>query len=316
MLSEGQNLQDADMVINYDIHWNPVRVIQRMGRIDRIGSINKQIYGINFWPSDNINNYLNLQKRIEQRMASMKLAGAEVHIHFSDTLKEIAEDDGLEQKQKERMLLQMESSWDEVEITQQNIGFDSFSLEMYRQDLLEELKQKKDYYQSMPNGIYTGFSAIEASSPQAGVIALLGYPSRLPKSATTSYKAHELLYVNAKGESVLLNQKEVLEALTKQKDCVRDTEGLKAIDQGDTEAIAQLATAINNWILNQGRTLETQEDGTVTEKMGTATLHLLEKIKMGSKQAVKDIKTENTPAQKYKPDNFDLITWFVVNKNN
>ncbi len=316
VLSEGQNLQDADMVINYDIHWNPVRVIQRMGRIDRIGSINKNIYGINFWPSDNINNYLNLQKRIEQRMASMKLAGSEVHIHFSDTLKEIAEDDSLEQKQKERMLRQMESSWDEVELTQQNIGFDSFSLEMYRQDLLEELKQKKEYYQSMPKGIYTGFKAIDETCPQAGLIALLGYPSRLPQSKNASYKSHELLYINAQGESILLNQKEVLEALAKHKDCVRDTEGLKAIDQGDADAIAQLAIAINNWIQNQGRTLEKQEDGTVKETVGTATLNLLDKIKMGSKKAVKDLKTEKTPAQKYNPENFDLITWFIVNKNN
>ena len=85
VLSEGQNLQDADMVINYDIHWNPVRIIQRMGRIDRLGSPNNKIFGINFWPSNNINSYLNLQGRIEQRMAAMKLAGAEVDHQFSDT---------------------------------------------------------------------------------------------------------------------------------------------------------------------------------------------------------------------------------------
>ena len=59
VLSEGQNLQDCDFVVNYDIHWNPVRVIQRMGRIDRLGSPNERIFGINFWPSNNINSYLN-----------------------------------------------------------------------------------------------------------------------------------------------------------------------------------------------------------------------------------------------------------------
>lgn len=110
-LSEGQNLQDCDLVVNYDIHWNPVRVIQRMGRIDRLGSPNNKIFGINFWPSNNINSYLNLQGRIEQRMAAMKLAGAEVHLDFSDTFKEMAEDDNLEQKQKARMMEQMQSSW-------------------------------------------------------------------------------------------------------------------------------------------------------------------------------------------------------------
>jgi SNF2 family DNA or RNA helicase len=92
-LSEGQNLQDADMVINYDIHWNPVRIIQRMGRIDRLGSPNEQIFGINFWPSDNINSYLNLQGRIEQRMAAMKLAGSEVDHQFSDSFAKMAHDE-------------------------------------------------------------------------------------------------------------------------------------------------------------------------------------------------------------------------------
>ncbi|MCK5535500.1 MAG: DEAD/DEAH box helicase family protein, partial [Bacteroidales bacterium] len=99
-LSEGQNLQDADMVINYDIHWNPVRIIQRMGRIDRLGSPNTKIFGINFWPSNNINSYLNLQGRIEQRMAAMQLAGSEVHLDFSDTFKEMATDEKLENRQK------------------------------------------------------------------------------------------------------------------------------------------------------------------------------------------------------------------------
>ncbi|PIO48864.1 MAG: hypothetical protein CMR00_01880 [[Chlorobium] sp. 445] len=65
-LSEGQNLQDCDMVINYDIHWNPVRLIQRMGRIDRIGSPNKTIKGINFWPAKNYEDYLKLKSRVEK----------------------------------------------------------------------------------------------------------------------------------------------------------------------------------------------------------------------------------------------------------
>jgi len=76
-LSEGQNLQDADMVINYDIHWNPVRTIQRVGRIDRLGSPNQEVFTVNFWPAPNINEYLNLQTRIEKRMAAMKIIGSE-----------------------------------------------------------------------------------------------------------------------------------------------------------------------------------------------------------------------------------------------
>jgi ERCC4-related helicase len=180
-LSEGQNLQDCDMVINYDIHWNPVRVIQRMGRIDRLGSPNEIIFGVNFWPSNNINAYLNLQGRIEKRMASMTLAGSEVHLDFSDSFKEMAEDENLELKQKARMLQQMESSWDEID-TEKSLGFDDFSLETFRQELMDELRKNEQFYKELPNGIYTGFKANMEVCPKDGLIALLGYPSKPPKA--------------------------------------------------------------------------------------------------------------------------------------
>lgn len=67
-ISEGQNLQDCDYCINYDIHWNPVRIIQRFGRIDRIGSRNKKIQLVNFWPDLTLDEYINLKARVETRM--------------------------------------------------------------------------------------------------------------------------------------------------------------------------------------------------------------------------------------------------------
>ena len=67
-ISEGQNLQDCDYLINYDIHWNPVRIIQRFGRIDRIGSKNKNIQLVNFWPDIELDEYLNLTQRVKNKM--------------------------------------------------------------------------------------------------------------------------------------------------------------------------------------------------------------------------------------------------------
>ena len=64
-ISEGQNLQDCDFLINYDIHWNPVRVIQRFGRIDRIGSPNSQIQLVNYWPDISLDQYINLKERVK-----------------------------------------------------------------------------------------------------------------------------------------------------------------------------------------------------------------------------------------------------------
>jgi len=314
VLSEGQNLQDADMVVNYDIHWNPVRVIQRMGRIDRLGSINKEIFAINFWPTDNINSYLNLQRRIEQRMASMKLAGSEVNLQFSDTFKEMAEDATLEQAQKDRMLKQMESTWDDIETSRQTIGFDSFSLEIYRQELLMALNEKKNYYDTLPKGIYTGFKSINETCPKTGMIALLGFPTRPTKTAKFQYKGYELIYIDSTGKQVLMNQKEVLDALAKHKDCERDNDGLRNIDQGEATSIEPLAESLNLWINKQAVEEEIQADGTVKQRMGTASMDLLNKLKSGSKQAVQTLKTSGSPADNYKPENFDLITWFIVNR--
>jgi superfamily II DNA or RNA helicase len=310
VLSEGQNLQDCDLVINYDIHWNPVRVIQRMGRIDRLGSPNTKIFGINFWPSNNINSYLNLQGRIEQRMAAMKLAGSEVHLDFSDTFKEMAEDENLEQKQKARMMEQMQSSWDEIETSQQGLGFDNLSLETFRQELLEELRKNEQFYKAMPNGIYTGFKAQPEICPQEGMIALLGYPSIPAKSIKFEYKGYELIYIDHSGKPIFLNQKEVLDALAKHKEEVRFVP--KDIDQGEGKSIEHLSTALSNWLKSQAIVEEVQEDGTVKQKMGKAPLDMLNKLKSGSKTTIEKLKKEGSASQKYSKDNFDLITWFII----
>ncbi|HDR50199.1 MAG TPA: helicase, partial [Mariniphaga anaerophila] len=230
VLSEGQNLQDCDLVVNYDIHWNPVRVIQRMGRIDRLGSPNEMVYGINFWPSSSIENYLNLKGRIEQRMAAMQLAGSEVNIEFTDSFKEMAEDEKLEEKQNARMLKQMETTWNDIEEQAQTLGFDDLSLEIYRQELAEELKENQKLYSETPLGIFTGFKKVKETCPVPGLIALLGYPARSLKIAE-GYKSYDLIYINNQGNPVKLNQKEVLESLSNHQDEPRFVE--KLIDQGN-----------------------------------------------------------------------------------
>lgn len=308
-LSEGQNLQDADLVINYDIHWNPVRVIQRMGRIDRLGSPNETIYGINFWPSDNINTYLNLQGRIEKRMAQMKLAGSEVNLDFTSTFKEMAEDEELEQKQKARMMEQMQETWEGLE-GEQNLGFDDFSLEGFRQDLLEELKKDEHFYKGLPNGVYTGFAKNKEVCTQDGIIALMGYPSKPPKADLFNYKSYELIYIDFTGRAVLLNQKEVLDALSKHKKEERYV--AIEIDEGKSAAIQHLSNALITWLKQKAVQEETMEDGSKKQFAGTGTLDLINKIKAGSKDAIQQLKTEGKPSDKFSKDNFDLITWFIV----
>lgn len=310
VLSEGQNLQDADMVINYDIHWNPVRIIQRMGRIDRLGSPNQKIYGINFWPSDNINKYLDLQGRIEQRMAAMKLAGSEVNLEFSDTFKEMAEDENLESRLNARMMKQMETSWDDIEVSDQGLGFDDLSLEKFRQDLYDELNQDRTKYQQMPKGVYSGFKADKNICPQDGIIALLGYPSKPEKERNHIYSAFDIIYIDYKGEMVLLNQKEVLDAITYHKD--RERYVPEAIDKGNGSAIQELVNALKKHLDNQAAETEVQADGTVKKIMGKEAKDILDKLRKGDKGALTRVKENVKVDEKYQLNNFDLITWLLV----
>jgi len=309
-LSEGQNLQDADMVINYDIHWNPVRIIQRMGRIDRLGSPNEKIFGINFWPSNNINSYLDLQGRIEQRMAAMKLAGSEVNLEFSDSFKEIAEDENLESRLKERMMKQMQTSWEDIEVSDQGLGFDDLSLERYRQDLLEEFNKDKEKYQRMPKGVYSGFKADTTICSEDGIIALLGYPNRPQKAKTHEYKVFDLIYINNEGNLVLLNQKEVLDAITHHKD--RERYVPDAIDKGDESEIQRLVNSLKTFLDSQAAEVAEQEDGSTKKMMGKEAKDVLAKLRRGEKAAVERVKQNVKVDEKYKLENFDLITWFVV----
>jgi len=308
-LSEGQNLQDADMVINYDIHWNPVRIIQRMGRIDRLGSPNEQIFGINFWPSDNINSYLNLQGRIEQRMAAMKLAGSEVDHQFSDSFAKMAHDEDFDRKMNDRMMEQMLITWDDIEVSDQGLGFDSLSLERYRQDLLAEFNRDKDKYRQMPKGVYSGFVG-DHSGICNGLVALLGYPAKPSKQLDHQYQVFDLIYIDKSGKLVLNNQKEVLDFLTVNKDKERfvpDT-----VDRGEEVAIAELVNALKSWLNSQATTTEVMEDGSVKETMGNATRDLLGMLKKGNKVALGTIKQNVKIDEKFQPNNFDLIAWSLV----
>jgi len=288
VLSEGQNLQDADMVINYDIHWNPVRVIQRMGRIDRIGSINDTIQGVNFWPSKDVNDYLNLQSRIEERMATMKVVGSEIDTSFTDNLKEIAEDETLEKNQIAKMLKKLNVSWDDIETSDSSLGFNDLSLEQFRQDLFDEMNNDKDRHRlkNMPKGIFTGFVKNENSPSKTQLIALL---------KNRKNKQYELIYIDNHGKKVLQNQKEVLEFLAEQKDKSRDVSS--EIDKGDEEAISQLQEMLFSWV------------GSLS---GTKAKDLLSNLKIGSQKAMQKVKENQTVEEEFDIDNYDLIVWFVV----
>jgi ERCC4-related helicase len=301
VLSEGQNLQDANMVVNYDIHWNPVRVIQRMGRIDRIGSPNNKIYGVNFWPSKDINDYLGLQDRIEQKMATMKIVGSEVDTNFTENLKNMAEDDNLEKTQTAKMLKHMQTSWEDIETNDESLGFNDLSLEKFRQDLYEELQKQNEFYKNMPKGVFTGFKSLDKTRSGLSIIALL-------KNRINSQ--FELIYIDKKGHNILKNQKEILDFLELHKKLPRDVD--KKIDQGDEKALKTLHDMIQNWVKLLSKKEVVDNNGIVKEKAGSKTVDVLNKLKVGQKDTLKQVKKNKTVEDEFEIKNYDLIVWFVV----
>lgn len=151
-ISEGQNLQDCDYLINYDIHWNPVRIIQRFGRIDRLGSKNKVIQLVNFWPTDDLNNYIKLKDRVESRMALVDItATGEENILEPEKLKGLIEED---LKFRNRQLKKMKTEILDLEDMEENISLSEFTLDDFRIDLSNFIDKNKEKLEKAPLGLY------------------------------------------------------------------------------------------------------------------------------------------------------------------
>lgn len=309
VLSEGQNLQDADMVINYDIHWNPVRVIQRVGRIDRIGSPNDEIQSINFWPAKDIDDYINLKARVEKRMAIMKITGSEVINEFTDDFNELAEAEKLEDQQNANMLRQMETTMEDLD-GEQTLGFDDFSFDNYRQLLQNMLNQKKKEFENMPNGVFSGIKIENNPEMQPGIISLLGYPAQKKFNPENSYLSYELIYIDLHGNQISNNQKVILEQLNNNYTLPRTVD--PKIETGNDVEIEKLSNALKTWINNQAKAEIELEDGTKKEVISKASLDLINKLKSNPKQTLGKLKTEGAISDKYDFENFDLITWLII----
>ncbi len=151
-ISEGQNLQDCDYLINYDIHWNPVRIIQRFGRIDRIGSINKAVQLVNFWPTQDLNKYINLKNRVEARMALVDIAATqEDNILNTDELQDLIKDD---LKYRDKQLLRLKDEVLDLEDFNENVSLSEFTLEDFRIELTNYLEANRTLLSEAPLGLY------------------------------------------------------------------------------------------------------------------------------------------------------------------
>ena len=145
-ISEGQNLQDCDTVINFDIQWNPVSLIQRFGRVDRIGSTNERIQMINFFPNADLNDYLDLERRVKGKMTTLNIAST----GDEDMLNPEMNDFNFRKRQLEKLREEVI----EIEDTNDNISLTDLNMNEYLYELSKYVSENKEIYK-IPKGIYS-----------------------------------------------------------------------------------------------------------------------------------------------------------------
>tara|TARA_R110000824_G_scaffold24090_1_gene85314 strand:- start:12195 stop:15308 length:3114 start_codon:yes stop_codon:yes gene_type:complete len=297
-ISEGQNLQDADLLVNFDIHWNPVRLIQRFGRIDRIGSLNDSIKMVNFWPTPDLNHYINLTGRVEARMALVDLSATGDDNILSDA-KEAAEED---LKWRDKQLLRLKDEVFDLEDGQDGVTLAEFSLEDFRADLLLFARENEEELRTAPIGINAIAPAnVTGGTLDPGVIFCLkrnGIAVKGNEQTVGGLDPFFLAYVRDDGSirHGFASAKTILDAM-------------RALCLGRNEPFEALCKAFDD---------ETGK-GSNMEKYDTIALAAVESIRgtyatraLGALAAGRGGKLANEAAQPRHEDDFELITWLIV----
>lgn len=203
-ISEGQNLQDCDYLINYDIHWNPVRIIQRFGRIDRIGSKNNYIQLVNFWPDMDLDEYINLKGRVETRMKITVMTST-----GDDDLINSEEKGDLEYRKQQLKRLQEEVV--DIEDMSTGISIMDLGLNEFRLDLLEYVKTHGDL-EKMPKGMHAVVPATE-ELPQGVIFILKNINNNVNVDNQNRIHPFYMVYIGNDGEVICdyLNPKKILD---------------------------------------------------------------------------------------------------------
>ena len=231
-ISEGQNLQDCDYLINYDIHWNPVRIIQRFGRIDRIGSHNQCIQLVNFWPNLTLDEYINLKSRVETRMkiTVMTSTGDDDLIN--------AEEKGDLEYRKEQLKRLMDEVVD-IEDMSSGISIMDLGLNEFRLDLLEYVKNHPDL-ERKPKGLHAVVPVTD-ELPEGVVFVLRNINNSVNIDNQNRIHPFYMVYIGIDGEIVCdyLNPKGLLD-------------DIRLLCKGRAEPIHSLCAAFNRET-NDGR---------------------------------------------------------------
>jgi hypothetical protein len=200
-ISEGQNLQDCDWLINYDIHWNPVRIIQRFGRIDRIGSPNERIQLVNFWPNMELEEYINLEQRVSGRMVLLDVSATGEENLIEQQSGNPMND--LEYRRKQ--LLKLQDTVIDLEDLSTGVSITDLTLTDFRIDLAQHLKAHPGKLDKQPLGAYAVTTSIDADIPPGVIFCLRAEGPAAHKAKESDYPLapHYLVHVGDDGAVLL-----------------------------------------------------------------------------------------------------------------
>lgn len=206
-ISEGQNLQDCDYLINYDIHWNPVRIIQRFGRIDRIGSNNQVIQLVNFWPNMNLDDYINLKNRVESRMYMLDISAT-----GEDN---VLTNQSTDMEYRKSQLQRLKEEVVDLEDMNTGVSITDLGLNDFRMDLLEYIN-KNGNLDYVVNGLHSVVKSDEANGVPKGTIFILkNINSNVNIENTNQLHPFYIVYISEDGQVVSnhLNVKNTLDLI-------------------------------------------------------------------------------------------------------
>lgn len=200
-ISEGQNLQDCDWLINYDIHWNPVRIIQRFGRIDRIGSPNTSIQLVNFWPNMELEEYINLEQRVSGRMVLLDVSATGEENLIEQQSGNPMND--LEYRRKQ--LLKLQDTVIDLEDLSTGVSITDLTLTDFRIDLAQYSKAHPDKLESLPLGAFAVTTSIDADIAPGIIFCLRAEGAAAKNAAEPGYplSPHYLVHVGEDGTVLL-----------------------------------------------------------------------------------------------------------------
>ena len=236
-ISEGQNLQDCDWLVNYDIHWNPVRIIQRFGRIDRLGSPNSSIQLANFWPNMELEEYLNLQQRVSGRMVLLDVSAT----GEENLIEQQSGDPMNDLEYRRKQLLKLQDAVIDLEDLSSGVSITDLTLTDFRIDLARYMKDHPGKLEAMPLGACAVTTTHDADVPPGILFCLRAEGTAAAKAVDPGYPLAPVYLVHV-GEhgSVLLPYTQAKNALDR----------LKRLSMGrdlpDAGAVARHAKATRN----------------------------------------------------------------------